>query len=518
MAKNKSNKSHANKKKKNIQKVNANNQIKVVKSEEEKVVTSKEQILNEQQNEEKQSALESEKVQEISRIEPEVQSEQVQQNIKIETESVDEDESFDKNQSDTYDEINEETDFEDTMKNIDESIQTSEAIETQPTKNEETAEIEQVEIQENDELESQQTEEVQVVQDKEPIVNGNVPTDISVNEEPMQDNFDELETNGVEQEEQIETSEKDTKLSFILPVKSDTKSEVIRKMFSLTSFVILIVCVVTLVVSTSKPKTKDETERECANPVEDFKPVSANKKYSKKNNKDYKKLYVTNSDTVGVLSLDETSIEEPVVQCKDNKFYKTHDFLKQKSKTGATYLDCTCKLDKHSKNIVIYRNKSNEIIDYERIETYQRKPLLTFKTLSQDKGRWKIYACFYTTVDKEDDNGYVFDYAYQKLNDSNFKGFIEEINRRRIYITKVEIKSSDPILMISVPANNDYFGNVVKKVNTRFVLVARKVRENESEVVTTSKTIYNKEVYKPQAYFDNTRTENRFLEIKKWKP
>lgn len=501
MAKNKSNKSHANKKKKNIQKVNANNQIKVVKSE-EKVETPEEQILIEQQNEEKQNALESEEVQEITSIKPEVQSQQVQQNIKSEPESMDEDDSFDINQSNTYEKNNEETDFENLIEKIDESIQTSETMETETSENEETV----------------QTDIIQAVEDEMPIVNGNIQTDIADNGEQMQENFDELETNEVEQQEQIETGEKDIKLSFILPVKSDRKSEIIRKMFSLTSFVILIVCVVTLVVSTSKPKTKDETERECANPVEDFKPVSANKKYSKNNNKDYKKLYATNSDTVGVLSLDETSIEEPVVQYKDNKFYKTHDFLKEESKTGATYLDCTCKLDKDSKNIVIYRNNSDEIIDYERIETYQRKPLLTFKTLSQDNGRWKIYACFYTAVDKEDDNGYVFDYAYQKLNDSNFKGFIEEINRRRIYITKVDIKSSDQILMISVPANNDYFGNVVKKVNTRFVLVARKVRENESEVVTTSKTIYNKEVYKPQAYFDNTKTENRFLEIKKWKP
>ena len=64
--------------------------------------------------------------------------------------------------------------------------------------------------------------------------------------------------------------------------------------------------------------------------------------------------------------------------------------------------------------------------------------MFEFNTLTKCY-KWKIYAAFITNADPDEDNGYVFNYIYPYMDGENFNGFIEEVNKRRLYVTDVDI-------------------------------------------------------------------------------
>lgn len=308
--------------------------------------------------------------------------------------------------------------------------------------------------------------------------------------------------------------------------KNNNKLELWRKIITLASCIIVVICLVSMVSAILFDFSKEKDSIKIENPADEFAQACLAKKNSFPEGirEEFKKVYLTNDDAVGVLSFEGIDVEQPIVQTKDNKYYKAHDFFKNKSKKGNAFVDSKCKIKPLGKNTVIYVNNTKDndcefssIINYEKKETFNRSPVLSFNTMYKSLN-WKIYGCFYTTVSRHDDNGYVFDYACQDLNKNNFNGFIKEIDRRAIYKTSVDINSDDKLLIISMPVFNDYFGKSKKVVKTRFVLVARLLRQNESKVVVTSKTRYNRKVYKPQVYFDNTSTRNYFKNVKKWTP
>lgn len=312
----------------------------------------------------------------------------------------------------------------------------------------------------------------------------------------------------------------------LIPVSGDSPMEIFRKVLTIASGIVLIVCIVSMVISTFSGTNGKGSPDISNNPVYQFEPAAVMKDslFPKGIQENFKKLYMTNNDVVATISIDGTNIEQPVVQTKDNKYYENHNIFKAKDEQGNAFVDYNCDVKELGKNTVVYANNNKDgkcpfspILNYEKIEAFNRNPVISFNTL-YNNARWKIYGCFYTTVNKQDDNGYVFDYASQKLNDDNFDGFIKEIDRRKIYKTSVDINKTDKLLMISIPVHNDYFGDREKRVKTRFVIVTRKLRENETEVVVTSKTRYNRRVYKPQAYFDNTGTKNYYKNIKTWNP
>ena len=59
-----------------------------------------------------------------------------------------------------------------------------------------------------------------------------------------------------------------------------------------------------------------------------------------------------NEDTVGWLKVDGTNIDYPVVQAKDNDYYLSHDYYKNKNSAGWVFMDYRNKLNDN--NIIIY--------------------------------------------------------------------------------------------------------------------------------------------------------------------
>ena len=69
---------------------------------------------------------------------------------------------------------------------------------------------------------------------------------------------------------------------------------------------------------------------------------------------DFDKLKKTNSDIVGWVYAEGTTIDYPVVYGKDNEEYLHKDFNKKKSSSGTIFLDHNCDKEFASENNVIY--------------------------------------------------------------------------------------------------------------------------------------------------------------------
>ena len=234
------------------------------------------------------------------------------------------------------------------------------------------------------------------------------------------------------------------------------------------------------------------------------------------------RLYAQNKETVGWLYIPGTSINTPIVQHKDNDFYLTKNFYGSYTRYGCVYADYQNKKNTLSKNTVIYGHDMScgtafyDLNRYDDIEWYKKNPVIQYCTLNGNY-TFLIYTAFLTTVNSKDDGGYMFNFIEPNMTDSNFAGFIEQVNQRALYTTGVDLKASDRIINLST-CNYTYTNYIGRKVDTRLVVIGRLLRSGESADVNTSKAKENSNYRRPQVWYDYKGTKNPYAGSRSWKP
>ena len=97
--------------------------------------------------------------------------------------------------------------------------------------------------------------------------------------------------------------------------------------------------------------------------VEDTDDTEDTMSYSEDKNflPDYQELYMQNNDMVGWIKVEDTKINYPVMQSKDNpNFYLRHGFDKGYTVYGCPYVQENCDVDAPSDNLVIYGHHMND--------------------------------------------------------------------------------------------------------------------------------------------------------------
>ncbi|MBQ1186309.1 MAG: competence/damage-inducible protein A, partial [Clostridia bacterium] len=182
-----------------------------------------------------------------------------------------------------------------------------------------------------------------------------------------------------------------------------------------------------------------------------------------------------NSDIKAWIKIDGTEIDNPVYQADDNKYYQTHNMLKQKSRFGALFFNSnnTIETDSHSKNLTIYgHNTTNGIMfggldEYRSLSFYKNHSKIRLKTL-YFQNEYIIFAVFVTNADPDDDNGNIFNYAKSDFaSQDEFAKFISEAKKRSVINVPVDITPQDEILTLST--HSDEFDNA------RFVVMAKRI-------------------------------------------
>ncbi len=242
---------------------------------------------------------------------------------------------------------------------------------------------------------------------------------------------------------------------------------------------------------------------------------------------DYSPLIEQNRDFVGQIIVPNTAINHPVVQYVDNDYYLDHSFEKKYDYRGAIFMDYRNDAVNLDSNTIIYGHNAydttmfSELVQYEDIEFYKKSPVIEFNTLEANY-KWKVYGVFITNATASEDNDYIFNYIYPYMDGENFDGFIEEVNKRRLYTTDVDITDDDKMLVLSTCVRTldlkNKYGKTTYRANARLVVLARMVRDGESAAVNVDNAKVNDNPKYPQLWYDKHGLKNPYKNDEKWYP
>ena len=189
----------------------------------------------------------------------------------------------------------------------------------------------------------------------------------------------------------------------------------------------------------------------------------------------YQDLYLQNNDMVGWIKIEDTKINYPVMQSKDNpNFYLKHGFDKAYTDYGCPYIQENCDVDIPSDNLIIYGHNMKDnsmfsgLMKYTDKDFYESHKTIRFDTLTE-KCNYEIIAAFKTVVYTDSSESFKY---YQFVNADSvdeFNAYINKCKELALYDTGVTAEYGDKLIALSTC---EYSRN-----NGRMVVVAKKIAE-----------------------------------------
>lgn len=193
---------------------------------------------------------------------------------------------------------------------------------------------------------------------------------------------------------------------------------------------------------------------------------------------DYTELFSQNSDMVGWISVDDTNINYPVMQSKDNpNFYLKHGFDKSYSDYGCPYMQENCDMIAPSDNLIIYGHHMNngsmfaDLMKYTNKDFYENHKTIHFNSIT-DKVDYAVVAVFKTVAYSSEGFRY-----YDFVDAENAEGFDEYIAKCKalsLYDTGVTAEYGDKLITLSTCEYS--------RKNGRMVVVAKQMKSGDTDV------------------------------------
>lgn len=313
---------------------------------------------------------------------------------------------------------------------------------------------------------------------------------------------------------------------YLFPWKGDKPAEIIRKIIFLAALITLIVSGTNLILAQVERINDNAINKELS---EAYHGSAASKVEinTEKREEIIKKdpeiqerfipLREVNEDIVGWLTVgDESFIDYPVLQAKDNDKYLYRNFRGEDSRSGSLFLDYRDKItpDSQSANLIVYGhnmqsgeyfgklinyfNYAYSMSDVNDISFYKKYPTITFSSLYKTS-TYKIFGGM--LVNTLSEAGEVFKYhnIHDFANKAEFDDFCANVLDRSTFINPaVDLKYGDNLLTLSTCAMGSAYGNT----DLRWVIVAREVREGEDAEVDVSKAAANPSPLFYDLYYD----------------
>ena len=186
-------------------------------------------------------------------------------------------------------------------------------------------------------------------------------------------------------------------------------------------------------------------------------------------------LQKTNSDIVGWLQIENSNINYPVLQGKDNSFYMTHDYKKEYSKEGSLFLDKDYDWSLPSTNLLIYGHNNRGtsemftgLINYKDEDYYKSHKTIRFTTNTED-AEYEIISVFLSRVYYKSEKD-VFRYYYfiNAENEQEFNEYVQNSKKASLYDIEATAEYGDQLLTLSTCEFSQEDG--------RLAVVARKIK------------------------------------------
>lgn len=216
---------------------------------------------------------------------------------------------------------------------------------------------------------------------------------------------------------------------------------------------------------------KDDKEQE--NIFENIIDIAENKDENNINDKqeiNIQELYNINSDIIGWLKIDNTNMNYPVMQTKENpSYYLRKNFYKKYSLWGTPFLAENCDV-KTSDNLIIYGHHINNSKMFGELENYKKEEyckshnIIKFYTM-ENKFEYEIISVFVTSVYENISFPY---YKYINFNnEKEFDTFINKCKELSFFDFKKKITYKNKLLTLSTCEYS--------RKNGRLVIVAKKI-------------------------------------------
>ena len=217
-----------------------------------------------------------------------------------------------------------------------------------------------------------------------------------------------------------------------------------------------------------------------------------------------------NDEVVGVIRIEDTPINNPVMQADNNSKYLNRKLSGRESRPGELFLDYRNHFDEvdaeghlvceNSDNLVIYgHNMKDEqmfgsLKSYQRNESYYGEHPVILLNSNYEQYKYKIFAFF--ILDVEDDTDTKFN-CWEKLDfddEEDFYSFVNEAKRRTIRLNDVDVKYGDKLLTL-------YTCNTILGDRGRLIVLARLVRDGEDPLEGTQNSTANPNIKWPSVYY-----------------
>ena len=175
----------------------------------------------------------------------------------------------------------------------------------------------------------------------------------------------------------------------------------------------------------------------------------------------YAALTRINEDAVGWLTIPDTTIDHPVVQCDDNAYYLNHSFEGKRSAHGCVFMDYRCHSD--IRHIVIYGHHMKDgtmfglLPQFELESYYQTHSTMTLNIWGR-LSQWQIFS-----VHSTDDSLMPVEFT----DDNAFDEFIQGLKNVSLYDTGIDVTPNDTVLTLSTcdGSSRERFVVHAKKIN-----------------------------------------------------
>lgn len=203
------------------------------------------------------------------------------------------------------------------------------------------------------------------------------------------------------------------------------------------------------------------------------------------------KAIAKNSDVVAWLTLPNTTVDEAVVQAKDNEYYLRRDVERKYAYEGCYYMDFESVMFNDGKdlatNTIIYGHnlgkpigvkddpngvKFAQLLKLNQEETAKKTPYV-YLTTKGETHIFQIFAAFYCEAFTKPVSYHHAEYSTQQM-----EALTADARARSTYLYDVTVTGDDKLLTLSTGTYR--YGTYSQNPDQRFVVMARLVTEGEA--------------------------------------
>lgn len=186
---------------------------------------------------------------------------------------------------------------------------------------------------------------------------------------------------------------------------------------------------------------------------------------------EFQELYAINRDIVGWISIEDTSIDYPVVQRRDAEdYYLYRDFYGNRVARGCIYVREACDVFAPSDNLVLYGHMMNDGTMFADLARYtgkafwQEHQYIRFDTL-RSRNLYQVVCVFKTTASQGE--GFSYHLFNDARSEADFEEFWAGCLENALYDTGLEAQYGDKLISLSTCEYT--------QTNGRLVIVAKRV-------------------------------------------